>query len=113
MASPRRIEKLNNLLREELGKIIDREMDFPAGTFVTITQVDISPDAHYADVFISIISQEPKNVLAILGKNIYHIQQELNQHLRMRPVPRIKFLLDEKEYRREKIEKKLADLKKE
>ena len=47
MASLRRLEKLNMLLKEELARIIDREVDFPAGTLVTITRVETSSDMHY------------------------------------------------------------------
>jgi ribosome-binding factor A len=46
-----------------------------------------------------------------LFKKIYIIQQSLNRRLRMRPVPRIRFTLDEEELRREKVERSLAALK--
>ncbi len=111
MASELRIEKLKNLLREQVSGILDREVDFLADTIVTITKVSISPDVHYAVVFISILSKEPKNALEILQKNVYNIQQKLNRKVRMRPVPKIRFAIDEGEMEREKVEKSLAELK--
>ena len=70
MATELRIEKLNNLLKEELSKIIVRDMDFPADTLVTITRVDISPNVKYAAVFVSILGKSPKEALEIVGLDI-------------------------------------------
>ena len=111
LASELRIEKLNNLLREELSNIIDREIEFPEGFLVTVTKVAVSPDVHYAAVFISVLGGNAKSALEILQKNIYHVQQMLNRRLRMRPVPKISFAVDEEEENRESVERSLAELK--
>lgn len=134
MASDRRTQKLGEVLREEIAKILDREIEFAEGAIVTLTRVAVSPDARYATAFISILpvrSQSPKatadsqanrtsngvlgggkkETLEILDKNVYNIQQFLNRRLRMRPVPQIRFALDEQEVQRERIEKSLAELK--
>jgi len=116
----RRVEQVNILIRDELANIIDREVDLPEKTFVTITRVDTSRDLRYANVFISVLGEakeaenvkESEYVLDIIEKNIYNIQQTLNRRLRMRPVPKIKFLIDREEIKREIIEKSLAELKK-
>ena len=112
MASLLRLEKINILLKEELSKIIDRELEFPEGIIVTITRVVSSQDLHYATVLISIFGADHKLPLAILQKNVYNIQQILNRKMRMRPVPKIRFGVDEEETRRETVEKYLAELKK-
>ncbi|MBI2122394.1 MAG: 30S ribosome-binding factor RbfA [Candidatus Sungbacteria bacterium] len=111
MASERRIEKLNNLLREEIAKIVDRELEFTEGALVTITRTDISEDLYYAAVFFSVFGGEAKKILEILQKNVYNIQQILNRKLRMRPVPKIRFEIDHGEKNREDIEQKIAELK--
>ncbi len=112
MASDRRIKQLNILLKEELSGIIDREIEFPERTLVTITRVEISPDKHYAAVLVSLLGKQPKAALEILQKNVYNVQKLLNRKMRMRPVPKISFALDKEELKRERIEKYLADLKK-
>ena len=53
----RRIEQVNDLIRQELGFIVDREVDFPIDSLVTITRVSTSPDLHYADIFMSEIGR--------------------------------------------------------
>jgi len=110
--SPRRREKLNNLLREELSKVLDREFEFPKNTFVTITRAEISSDGHYGNIFVSLLGAEPENAFEILQKNIGTIQHFLNRRLRIRPVPKIRFVIDKDEFQRERIEKSLAELKK-
>ncbi len=111
MASPRRIEQLSVLLKEELSKIIDRELEFPEGSMVTLTRMAISKDTRYATIFFSVLGSTELEVTAIFMKNIYPIQQMLNRAVRMRPVPQIRFLPDSAEDRRERVEKSLAELK--
>lgn len=111
MASPRRIEQLSVLLKEEVSKIIDRELEFPEGCMVTLTRMIISKDARYATVFFSVLGAAESEVSAIFEKNIYPIQQMLNRAVRMRPVPQIRFVPDHAEDRRERVEASLAELK--
>ena len=111
MASPRRIERLSELFREQIAGIIDREVEFAEGAFVTVTRVEISPDARHANVYITVLGVERRDALAILEQNVYHIQQIINRTMRMRPVPKIRFAIDEAEERREKVEESLATLK--
>lgn len=113
MASARRIEKLQMLLRDELARIIDHEFDFPDRRMITITRVTISPDARYATVLLSVLGAKPKDTITALEKDIWRVQQMLNRRLRMRPVPQIRFAADEGEVRREGVEKSLASLPKE
>lgn len=111
LASGRRIEQLNVLLCEELAKIVDRELEFPEGALVTLTRVEITDDKLYASVYFSVMGGDPKEVLEIFGKDIYNIQQILNKKLRMRPVPKIRFVPDQGEENREKVERAVAELK--
>lgn len=107
----RRIEKLNQVLKEGVGGIIDRGLELPPNHLLTVTRVETSPDAHYADVFISILGPDPKRVMEILQKKIYTVQQELNRRIRRRPVPAIRYRLDKQEWQRERVERAFAKLK--
>lgn len=112
MPTERRREKIEHLLREELSKILDRDFDFPEGTLVTVTHITTSSDGHYGTVYVSILGKDPKAALAILGKNIYHIQKTVNRRLQIRPVPKLSFKIDEEEFKRERVERSIAGLKK-
>lgn len=52
MASHRRVERLNQLLREELSRLVRRELEDPRVEMVTITDVDVSGDLRHAKVYV-------------------------------------------------------------
>lgn len=105
----RRIEQVNDLIRGEVGNIINRRIELPVGALVTVTRVVASADLHYADIFVSIMpALNEEKVLEIFSEKIAEIQHNLNRKLRMRPVPRIKFRVDADEKKRERIEALLA-----
>ena len=91
-----RILKVNKLIKQEVGKIILSEINFPASIMVTVMKAEASKDLRYADVFISVLPFEKKEeVQEILKENIYFIQKILNKKLFMKPLPKIKFVIDE------------------
>ena len=111
----KRLEQVNELIKEELSKIIDRMIEFPDGLMITLTRMEVSEDKLYANAYVSSLSMRDDGVLEIeilktLKKNVYGIQQALNKKLRMRPVPKIRFFIDEAEKHRERIEKLLSGL---
>lgn len=111
MANARRVEKINVLMREVVAEIIKRDLQFPEGVLVTVTGVEASEDLYYAAVFVSALgktSEREKEVMAELRKSTGFVQCELNRKLRMRPVPKITFVIDQGEKRRERIEKLLS-----
>lgn len=112
MASERRIEQIENLLREMTAEIIARDFAFPEGTLVTVTRTSVSEDLFHATIFISVLAGDPgaeSDVLKELTRAAGSVQRTLNKKLRMRPVPRITFAIDQHEKRRERIEKLLGE----
>lgn len=111
MANERKIQKLESVLKEVVARIIDQEIDFFDTLLVTVTRAHVSDDRRYATVFISVLGGSEKTALEILKKNVYPIQQQVNRQLRIRPIPQIRFALDEAEIAREGVEKSLVKLK--
>ncbi len=111
MPTERRREKIENLLREELSRILDRAIEFPDATLVTVTRVSMSSDGHYANAYVSILGNKPAAALEILKKNIYHIQKTVNRRIQIRPVPKLTFKIDKDEFLREKVERSVTGLK--
>lgn len=106
----RRIERVNQLLKEEVGKIIHRDLDLEEDVLVTVSNVDVSRTLEHAKVSISVLPlQNGKKVLDRLNKFIYSIQQELNKKLALRSMPKIFFVLDESEAKAKKIEEILKN----
>jgi ribosome-binding factor A len=109
----KRLLRLNELLKKEIGYILLREIGFD-DALVTITRVDCSSNSIEAKVFIAVIpDNKMDSVFAILGHEIYGIQQMINKKLRMRPIPKIKFIKEKTAQQAEKVEGILAELKKE
>jgi len=109
-----RIQRVNHLIRNELAKIISKEIEFPPDVLVTLTRVQTTKDLVQSQVFISVMPEKKiEEILKILKKEIYFLQKKLDRILRMRVVPKIIFLKEEKMVEAGKIEKILAGLKKE
>lgn len=87
-----RPERLNELIKVELGNIFLREMDFPVDSLITITRVETAPDLMSAKVFISVFPEKlTESVFRRINAQIYFFQQKLNKRLLIRPVPRLVF----------------------
>lgn len=109
-----RIKKINSLIKEELAKIILKEIEFPKETFVTLTRVETTKDLKESKVFISCFPEEKaKEILKILNNHIYSIQKMIDKKLVMRKIPKINFLREEKVAQAARIEEILEKLKKE
>lgn len=108
-----RIAQVQELMKEEVGKILLREIEMPENAVVTLTRVDASPNLQQAKVYISVVPDErSKEVMRLLKRNIYHIQQELNEKLAMRPVPKIQWMAERTAAQAERVEQLLEVIKK-
>lgn len=98
-----RVEKISELIKEEVAKIILKELDIDKNLLLTVTHVKTSSDLAHATIFIStIVKENEEEILEELQYNAGAIQYILNRKLRMKPVPRIRFAIDvahEKEQR--------------
>jgi ribosome-binding factor A len=108
-----RIQKVNQLLKRELGQIILKEIDFPRNVLVTLTRVETLDNLIEARVFVSVLPEnQTDRILGILEKKVYFLQQRINKRLRMRPVPKIRFLKEKETSHAARIEELLEGLKK-
>jgi ribosome-binding factor A len=89
-----RSERVSKLIREELGKIMVRETEFP-GALVTITEVEVDKKLDHAKVNVSVIPSEfGAPALTELGKRAGYLQHLLVKKINIKPMPRISFALD-------------------
>jgi len=90
-----RLKKINELIKQEVGNLIIRELDLSREVLITVTKTEVSADLRYADVSISVLpSRKKQSTLKPLNKSVYSIQQKLNKKLIMKPAPKIRFKLD-------------------
>lgn len=109
-----RVPQVNQLIKKELGQIILKEADFPEGVLVTLTRVDTSSNLIQSKVYVSVMPQEmARDVLEILKKLVYVLQQKLNSRLKMRPIPRIMFVEETATREAGRVEELLEEIHKE
>ncbi len=107
-----RIQRVNALIKRELSQILLTEVDFPKGILVTITKVETSANLKEVKVYISVMpDSKSSRISGILNKIIYGIQQNLNKRLMMRPIPRIRFKIEQKTKEAARIEELLEEVK--
>lgn len=108
----KRTVRLNQLIKEELSKIILKEVDFQEGTILTLTKVDTSPDLVSSKVYFSVMPEgKTEDASRSLNSEIYEIQRLLNRKLKIRKVPKINFIYDKGAGKAEKIEEILEKIK--
>lgn len=108
----KRVLRVNNLIQQELNRFFLKELDFNVDTLVTITRVDTYSNLIESNVYISVWPERKKeDIMAFLNRRIYFIQQELNKRLKMRPVPKIKFLAEKLISQASEVEEVLEKLK--
>ncbi len=90
-----RIQKINELIKQEFAKILVEEIEVPIGTLVSVIQVKTSPSLQHAKIYISVLpDKKAEEILKKLNDRIYKLQQIINKRLYMRPVPKVRILLD-------------------
>lgn len=95
--SSHRMEKVNELVREEVSKILLLESRDPRFVSVTVTGVKVTPDLNFAKVYVSILGtvEERDSILSALGKASGFVRHQLGQQVRMKRTPQLTFLYDE------------------
>ena len=108
----RRLQKVNELLKQEVGNLISKELEFSRDIMITVTRVDVFPDLRGARVGVSIMPfLKAEKILKILNSQVFNIQKSLNQKLNMKLVPKIRFELDKSEEQTSRIEQLLKKTK--
>lgn len=111
MLGGNRVDRVSELIRQEISGLIARNVEFEPGVLVTVTRVACSPDFEHAKVWVSVLPADRiEAVLETLGRNIRELQRLLNRALVMNPLPRIRFLIDRTEQQAEGVERLLDSL---
>ena len=91
-----RLQRVNQLIREEISHLIQRELKDPRLGFVTVTEVDVAKDLRTAKVYVSVLGSETQwqSSLQALESARGFIRSWLLPRLRLRAVPHLTFLPD-------------------
>ena len=107
-----RTDRIDELLRQEMTSILQRDVDDPRIGFATITDVQTAPDLRHARVQVSVIGQadERRATLAALGHAMPFVRHELGKRLRLKRIPEFHLELDDSVERGTRILHLLDDL---
>lgn len=95
---PRRIDRVNELLRSEISHLLAREIKDPrvAGV-ISITEVIASSDLRSARVYVSVMGRDADRHLALDGirSAAAFLRRELRDRVNLKHTPHLTFQLDD------------------
>lgn len=96
MAKQLRIEKLQELIKQEMSKMLLTDLKDPRIGFVTVTDVEMTGDLREAKIYVSVMggAEQVKSSLEGLNSALGFVRREIGQRVRLRFTPEIFFALD-------------------
>ena len=91
-----RAQRVGDLMKREIGDIIETQLKDPRIGFITVTAVMVSVDLRHAKVFFSVFGDEQVWEKTRLGLESarYFIQGEIGRRLRLKYTPELIFEFD-------------------
>ena len=110
-----RMARVNELMKREIGMMLQRDIQNPGLEFVTITNVEVSRDLQVARVGFSVLGDEQKlqSVVKTLSAVSGIIRKLVGQRIRLRYTPKIEFVHDKSIQYGDQIERALEEIQKE
>jgi ribosome-binding factor A len=92
-----RTERVDELLRQEIGQILSREVADPRIGFATVTDVETTPDLRHARVWFSVIGQKAERDATIhaLEGAMPFVRRQLGTRLRIKRIPEFHVRFDD------------------
>lgn len=106
-----RTARLDELLLQEISRVIARDVHDPRVGFVTVTRVEVAPDLRHARVWVSLLGQpdERKQAFRALGRAMPFVRHQLGV-LRLKRIPDLHLYLDDSAQRGTRVLQILDDL---
>mgnify|MGYP000956582529 FL=1 len=91
-----RMERVQELMKQELSKIILQDLKDPRIGFVTVTAVDVSSDLRNAKVYVSLMGSEQQIADSWRGLQSSRgfLRREIGRRVRLRYTPELTLELD-------------------
>lgn len=110
-----RVEKVQELMKQEVSQIILRELKDPRIGFVTVTSVECTGDLREAKIYVSLMgsAQQVKDCWQGLQSSLGYIRREIGRRIRLRFTPEITLAVDKSLDYSEHIQKLLLKIERE
>ena len=91
-----RMEKVQELMKQEISKIILQDLKDPRIGFVTVTAVDVSSDLRNAKIYVSLMGSEQQiaDCWRGLQSSLGFLRREVGHRVRLRYTPALTLALD-------------------
>ena len=108
----KRSQRIQELLLEEISKLLQSGLKDPRIGFTTLTRVEVSDNLKHAKVFVSVMGteKEKSDTLEALKSAKGFIRNSLGKNLYLRYLPELEFKKDENAEHVEKITRIINDL---
>lgn len=108
----RRVERVNSLLKRELGEAIRRELPVDEAGVITVNEAIIAPDLRTARVYISILGgpDQQKRAMAQLEACRVRLQSIVAREVIIKYTPQLRFILDDSIQRGNRVLQVLEEL---
>jgi ribosome-binding factor A len=112
MAQGSRPERVADQLRMEITDLLAREVHDPGIGFLTVTEVQVTPDLQHARVFYTILGDAGarRGTERALGRAAPFLRRRIGQRLRLKRIPELEFRYDESIARHDRIEQLLQEI---
>jgi ribosome-binding factor A len=109
----KRSQRIQELLLEEISKLLQSGLKDPRIGFTTLTRVEVSDNLKHAKVFVSVMGteKEKSDTLEALKSAKGFIRNSLGKNLYLRYLPELEFKKDENAEHVEKITRIINDLR--
>jgi ribosome-binding factor A len=107
-----RTDRIDELLRQEIGAILAKDVQDPRIGFVTVTDVETAPDLSTARVWVSVIGQpaDRQQTMRALQHALPFVRHELGARIRLRRIPELQLRTDDTAQRGTRVLQLLAEL---
>ena len=107
-----RTNRVDELLRQEIGALLAKELGDPRIGFTTITDVETSPDLRHAKVWVSVIGgrTDRTETVRALQASMGFVRHELGKRLRIKRIPALHIHLDDSAERGTRLLHLLSEL---
>lgn len=90
----RRPGRVADMIRLELARVLREDVRDPRVGFITLTDVQLSPDLRNARVFVSTLDQDEQTTLDALDRAAPFIRRALARSAHLRFTPKLHFVFD-------------------
>src|SRR5262245_54145190 len=107
-----RMEKVNALMKREISSMLQTDFHDSRFTFVTVTQVVVSPDLHQARVSFTVLGDEGQvqRTAEDLNRVRGFIRKMVGERIRLRYTPEIEFVYDKSVEYSDRIERTIQEI---